>query len=91
MLQSLPGNALLLPPRGSASRDLLAVECDPQIILIPGAAADLAAGEAPSAVRPVAGDWPELAPPNQGPAWQPWQGSASGNAPASQHWRRPRE
>ena len=92
-LQSLPGNALLLPPRGTASRDLLAVECDPQIILIPGAAADLAAAEAPPAARPMAGqgDWPELAPPNQGPAWQPWQGPAAGNTPASQHWRRPRE
>ena len=98
VLQSLPGNALLLPPRGSASSDVLAVECDPQIIMLPGAAAGLAAAEGASAVQPTAGqgDWPALAPPTQGPAWQHWQGPAAGNAPAWQpqsgpSWRRPRE
>jgi hypothetical protein len=97
VLQSLPANALLLPPRGSAIGDVLAVECDPQIIMLPGAAADLAAAEGASALQPAAGqgDWPALAPPSQGPAWQHWRGPAAGNAPAWQpqqpgsNWRRP--
>ena len=83
VLQGLPGNALLLPPRGSASSDVLAVECDPQIIMLPGAAADLAAAEGASAVRPAAGqdDWPALTPPTQGPAWQHWQGPLPATRP----------
>jgi hypothetical protein len=35
VLQNLPGNALLLPARGT--QDVLAVECDPRIITLPGA------------------------------------------------------
>jgi hypothetical protein len=98
VLQSLPGNALLLPPRGSGRGDMLAVECDPQIIMLPGAAVELAAAERASAVQPAAGqgDWPALAPPTQGPDWPHWQGPPAGNAPAGQpqpgpYWRRPRE
>ena len=84
VLQGLPGNALLLPPRGSASRDVLAVECDPQIIMLPGAAADLAAAEGAFAGQQVVGQGnrPELAAPSQGPAWQHCRGPAADSAPA---------
>jgi hypothetical protein len=99
VLQSLPGNALLLPPRDPGRRDVLAVECDPQIITLPGAAVGLAAASGLSAVQPITGqdDWPELAPPSQGPAWPHWQGPAADSAPAwppqqpGSDWRRPRE
>jgi hypothetical protein len=43
VLQNLPGNALLLSARGTAGPGLLAVECDPRIITLPGAAASLGA------------------------------------------------
>jgi hypothetical protein len=80
-LQSLPGNALLLPACGTASHDLLAVECDPQIITLPGAAASLLA---PGNMRPTAdpGGWPEIAPQGQQPAWPPWQDSPADSLPA---------
>ena len=78
VLQNLPANALLLPAHGTATSGVLAVECDPQIITLPGAAADLAASDDPGAMPPAAvpGDRTELAPPGQ-PAWQPWQDSPS--------------
>jgi hypothetical protein len=50
VLQHLPRGALLLPAR-STTADLLAVECDPQIITLPGAAASLAAAGAPAPAR----------------------------------------
>jgi len=83
VLQNLPGNALLLPARGTAGSGLLAVECDPQIITLPGVAASLAApGDHPSS-RPAAGprDWPELAPPPARQAWQDPSRSASPHRP----------
>jgi hypothetical protein len=77
-LQNLPGNALLLPARGTTSPGLLAVECDPQIITLPGVAgrpvmpavpAD-PAGICPAARPDVR---PGLPPPRQPPARQPRQ------------------
>ena len=88
VLQNLPGNSLLLPAPAAPGRDLLAVECDPQIITLPGAAASLAASlaatEQPGAVHPAArprGE-PELAGPRQQPASTLWQGSPSDSVPA---------
>jgi hypothetical protein len=82
VLQNLPGNALLLPARGTAS--LLAVECDPQIITLPGAAASLAAPGDPAIMRPAAepDGWPELAAPRRQPTSQLWRGSPADSAPA---------
>ena len=82
VLQNLPDGALLLPARGTAGRDLLAVECDPQIITLPGAAASLAPPDEPAVTRPAADSWPELAAPRHQPASQLWRGSPAENAPA---------
>jgi hypothetical protein len=89
VLQNLPGNALLLPARGTARRDLLAVECDPRIMTLPGAAAfrdapgDAATGD-PARPRPATGPGgrPELAPAPPPPAWQPQPGSPADRIPA---------
>jgi hypothetical protein len=80
VLQNLPGNALLLPAPGTVGPGLLAVECDPQIVSLPGAAASLATPTDPAISGPAAGPggWPELAPP----AHQPWQDSPADSAPA---------
>jgi len=82
-LQNLPGNALLLPARGTASPGILAVECDPQIITLPGASADLAAADDPGTVRPVASPrgWPGIAPHGQQPARPPWQDAPADSLP----------
>ena len=98
VLQNLPGTALLLPARGTAHRDLLAVECDPWIITLPGVAASLAVADHPATVRPAAGpgNRPGLASPRQQPAWQPRQGFPAENMPAwppqrpAPRWPRPR-
>ncbi|MGH3248993.1 MAG: hypothetical protein ACRDOI_22700, partial [Trebonia sp.] len=84
-LQNLPGNALLLPGHGTASRDLLAVECDPQIITLPGAAGTLAAASDPAIIRPAAGPGgrPEVPAPRWQPASQLWRGSPADSTPAS--------
>ena len=84
VLQHLPDGALLLPARGTASPGLLAVECDPQIITLPGAAASLAPAGDPAITRPAAepGGRPELAPPHPQPASKPWRGSPADSAPA---------
>jgi hypothetical protein len=78
-LQNLPGSALLLPGRGTG---LLAVECDPQIITLPGAAASLPPSGEPAVTRPAADGWPELAAPRHQPASQLWRGSPAESAPA---------
>jgi hypothetical protein len=87
VLQSLPGNAMLLPTHGTASRGMLAVECDPQIIALPDVAAALAASREPGTSSPVAssGGWPAIAPPRQPPGWQPRPDPALAASP-----RRPR-
>ncbi|MCW2930962.1 MAG: hypothetical protein JWM19_1924 [Actinomycetia bacterium] len=87
VLQALPGNALLLPGRGSTGPGLLAVECDPQIVTLPGAAAALAQAGRPASVSQPAtpGGRPELATPRQPPARQPRQDPALAAFP-----RRPR-
>jgi len=87
VLQHLPGSALLLPARGAVGRHLLAVECDPRLITLPGAAAALAAAGDHAIARPAAGQdgWPELARPAQRPGWQPRQDPALAAPP-----RRPR-
>ena len=84
VLQNLPDGALLLPARGNPGRDLLAVECDPQIITLPGAAASLAPPDQPAVTRPAAGpdDWPELTAPRHQPASQLWRGAPADGAPA---------
>jgi hypothetical protein len=84
VLQNLPGCALLLPAHGTAGPGLLAVECDPQIISLPGATASLATPDDPAISRPAAepSGWPELALPGQPPAWQPWQDSPTDSASA---------
>jgi hypothetical protein len=82
VLQNLPGSALLLPARGTAGTGLLAVECDPQIITLPGAAASLAAPDEPAVTRPAADGWPQLAPPRHQPASQLWRGSPADSEPA---------
>ena len=102
MLQNLPASALLIPGHGTG---LLAVECDPQIITLPGAAAELtvpegglAAPDYPAAMHPAAGPGssPELAAPRPQPASQLWRGSPDGSAPAwpprgpTPDWPRPR-
>jgi hypothetical protein len=79
VLQNLPGSALLLPGRGTG---LLAVECDPQIITLPGAAASLAPPDDPAVTRPAADGWPELAAPRHQPASELWRGPAADSAPA---------
>jgi hypothetical protein len=86
VLQNLPGNALLLPGRGTASPGLLAVECDPRIVSLPGATTLAASGHLPR-VSPAArpGGQPELAPPRQPPARYPGQQDAPVAVP-----RRPR-
>ena len=55
VLQNLPDAALLLPAHAAPARNLLAVECAPQIITLPGAAASLAAPGEPAFTRPTAG------------------------------------
>ena len=84
VLQNLPGNALLLPARSTASPGILTVECDPQIITLPGASADLGLPDDPGNVRPVAhpGGWPEIAPQGQQPAWPLRQDSPADSLPA---------
>lgn len=82
VLQNLPGSALLLPARGTAGPGLQAVECDPQIITLPGAAASLAPPGDPAVTRPAADSRPELAPPRHQPASQLWRGSPADSAPA---------
>lgn len=76
-LQNLPENALLLPAHGTADAGIVAVECDPQIITLPGVAAGLAwpddSGGAPLAPDP--GGWPQIAPHGRQPPWPPWQDS----------------
>jgi hypothetical protein len=96
VLQHLPDGALLLPRRGTAGRDLLAVECDPQIITLPGTAASLAGD--PAITRPAEPDgWPELAAPRHQPASELWRGSPADAAPAwppqrpAPRWPRPRD
>ena len=91
VLQNLPDGALLLPEPGTRGRDLLAVECDPQIITLPGAVAGLAAAGAPAVPRPAAGPvgQPELAAPRRQPASQLWRGSLTDSAPAWLPPRRP--
>ena len=59
VLQHLPDNALLLPAHDAAS--VQAVECDPQIITLPGATAEL--------IPPAANGRPEIAPHEQPPTW----------------------
>jgi len=87
VLQGLPGNALLLPAHGTAPSGMLAVECDPQIIALPGVAGGQAVPGDQGTVRPTAssGGWPEIAPPRQPPGWQPRPGPALAASP-----RRPR-
>jgi hypothetical protein len=72
VLQNLPDNALLLPARRTAGSDLVAVECDPQIITLPGATASLSTASDPATLRPApnSGRWPQIAPAGQQPAWQ---------------------
>jgi hypothetical protein len=79
VLQNLPGSALLLPARGTG---LLAVECDPQIITLPGAAASLAPPGQPAVTRPAADAWPELTAPRHQPASQLWRGTPADSEPA---------
>ena len=84
VLQHLPDGALLFTARGTASSGLLAVECDPHIITLPGAAASLAAAGDPAITRPAAepDGWPEIAAPRHQPASQLWRGSPADSAPA---------
>jgi len=84
VLQNLPGNALLLPARGTARPGVLTVECDPQIITLPGASADLPAPDDPGTVSPVArtGGWPALTPPGQQPPWPAWRDDPAGSVSA---------
>jgi hypothetical protein len=83
VLQQLPGNALLFPARGTTA-GLLAVECDPQIITLPGAAASLAPASDPAITRPAAeaDGLQELAAPRHQPASHLWRGDATDSAPA---------
>jgi hypothetical protein len=96
VLQNLPGNALLLPQRGTAGRELLAVECDPRIITLPGAAPSLAAVGDHSSTNPVAepGGRPALDAPRRDPASQLWRSSPADSLPARPRpapprWSRP--
>jgi hypothetical protein len=94
VLQNLPANALLLPVHGTASPGLAAVECDPQIITQPGAAAPAGSGN-PAGIRPAArpGGWPALTPPRRPPARQPLQDpplAAFPRRPGGQHRAGPR-
>ena len=84
ILQSLPDNALLFPTRGNVSPEVLAVECDPQIITLPGATAALATADDPGNARPAAnpGNWPTTTPHGQQPAWPPRQDSPADSLPA---------
>jgi hypothetical protein len=84
VLQNLPDGALLLPEPAASSSDLLAVECDPQIVTLPGAAASLGAPNEPAITRLAAepGGRPELAAPRWQPASQLWRGSPADSAPA---------
>jgi len=83
VLQHLPDGALLFPARGTAA-GLLAVECDPQIITLPGATASLTPASDPAITRPAAepDGWPELTAPRHQPASQLWRGSPADSAPA---------
>ena len=70
VLQNLPANALLLPAPGTVAHGLLAIECDPQIITLPGAAPALATPDEPASTLPAdepAGR-PEPDPARQPPA-----------------------
>jgi hypothetical protein len=71
-LQNLPDNVLLLPARTAGASDLVAVECDPQIIALPGATASLSTVGDPAAMRPApnTGSWPQIAPAGRQPTWQ---------------------
>ena len=96
-LQNLPENALLFPARGTSGHDLLAVECDPQIITLSGTAASLAAADHPAAMRPAArpGGRPQLATPGQ-PPWPSLQDSPASSVPKwpqppAPRWRGPRD
>ncbi len=84
VLQNLPDNALLLPARTARASDLVAVECDPQIITLPGATASLSTAGDPAAMRPVpnSGSWPQIAPARQHPAWPTWRDSPADSLPA---------
>ena len=77
VLQNLPGSALLLPAHGTAGPSLLAIECDPQIITLPGSTASLGAQGDPAITRTAAGTGglPELASPVRQPARPPQPGS----------------
>ena len=99
VLQHLPDGALLFPARGTASSGLLAVECDPQIITLPGAAASLAPAGDPAITRPAAeaDGPPELPAPRHQPASQLWRGSPADSEPAwppqrpAPRWPRPHD
>jgi hypothetical protein len=84
VLQNLPGNALLLPARGTPGTGILAVECDPQIITLPDVLSGLILPADPGNAGPAAsqGGWPELAHRHQQSAWQPWQDSPAADEPA---------
>jgi hypothetical protein len=83
VLQHLPDGALLFPARGTASSGLLAVECDPQIITLPGATASLTPASDPAITRPAEPDgWPRIAAPRHQPASQLWRGSPADSEPA---------
>jgi hypothetical protein len=84
VLQNLPGNALLMPARGAG---ILAVECDPQIVDLPGASAELGItddSDDSANARPAAGagGWPELASPTRQSPWPGWQDAPVDRLPA---------
>ena len=83
ILQNLPDNALLLPAHGTAGSDIAAVECDPQIITLPGATASLATADEPATMRqvPNTSTWPQIAPADRQPAWPTWQDSPADSLP----------
>ena len=83
VLQNLPGNALLLPARNAVSPGLLAVECDPRIITLPGAAASLAMAGHGGRTRPVTSPTtrPEIDPPGHKPAQPSWREPAADRVP----------
>jgi hypothetical protein len=89
ILQHLPASALLLPAHGTSGPGMLAVECDPQLITLPGVSAGLAASRDPGTIHAVAspGSQAELAPPPpaQPPGWASRPDSALAASP-----RRPR-
>jgi hypothetical protein len=80
VLQNLPDNALLLPARGTAG--LLAVECDPQIITLPGTAGPADETAVTRTAEPDADGRPELAGRRHQPASQLWRGPPADSVPA---------